>query len=295
MSQLSRPYQIGLCAVLLLGLVWMVALRGHTSNPSEPAPTSAPRTAPTSAATPTSAVTPTSTTASTAATQAKASSTSAAAEAKAAAAPTPVYHGAAPGVEGLTRAIAKAHGAVALSQHEAAQQQSESAQPSSEASAGRSVTTHKSSTVVVSHGSTTVVHSTHVTVTPAKAQSPAKTQPQAPAKTPSDRQPQQVAVEHEVAQGKTVILMFWDPHSSVDATVRKQVDVLAQRSKGRIVVHTSLAGQVGAYGSITEVAHVYQTPTILIVNHHGVVSTLTGLTDVFALEQAVSEAKSASA
>ena len=35
----------------------------------------------------------------------------------------------------------------------------------------------------------------------------------------------------------------------------------------------------------------YQTPTILIVNRHGVVSTLTGLTDVFALEQAVREAR----
>jgi hypothetical protein len=33
------------------------------------------------------------------------------------------------------------------------------------------------------------------------------------------------------------------------------------------------------------VVHVYQTPTILIVNRRGVVSTLTGLTDTFALKQ----------
>jgi hypothetical protein len=45
------------------------------------------------------------------------------------------------------------------------------------------------------------------------------------------------------------------------------------------------------FGKITEVVRVYQTPTILIVNRHGVVSTLTGLTDVFALEQAVREAR----
>jgi hypothetical protein len=60
-----------------------------------------------------------------------------------------------------------------------------------------------------------------------------------------------------------------------------------------VTVHAALAHQVGMFGTITEVAHVYQTPTILIVNRHGLVSTLTGLTDVFALQQAVREARSA--
>ena len=58
-------------------------------------------------------------------------------------------------------------------------------------------------------------------------------------------------------------------------------------------MHAALAHQVGTFGKITEVVHVYQTPTILIVNRRGVVSTLTGLTDVFALQQAVREARSA--
>ena len=34
-AQLSRPYQIALGAVAVLGLVWMMALRGHAANPSE--------------------------------------------------------------------------------------------------------------------------------------------------------------------------------------------------------------------------------------------------------------------
>jgi cytoskeletal protein RodZ len=114
MAQLSRPYQIALGAVVVLGLIWAVALRAHGSNPSEPAPTSPAASTPAPASTAKSA----------------SSATSAAAEAKAAAAPTPIYHGAAPGVEGLTRAIAKAHGAVATSQQNAQQLQSKSAEAS---------------------------------------------------------------------------------------------------------------------------------------------------------------------
>jgi hypothetical protein len=104
---------------------------------------------------------------------------------------------------------------------------------------------------------------------------------------------QQVAVEHELAQGKTVMLFFWTPSSTVDQQNVAQAKTLVAGSKSTLTLHLALANQVGEFGTITEVVHVYQTPTILIVNKHGVVSTLTGLTDVFALEQAVQEAQSA--
>ncbi|MGA9876689.1 MAG: hypothetical protein WBQ21_12865 [Solirubrobacteraceae bacterium] len=110
----------------------------------------------------------------------------------------------------------------------------------------------------------------------------------------SKRAPEQAAVEHELAQGKTVLLVFWNPRTSVDREVQAQARALASGSKGTVALHSALANQVGLFGSITEVVHVYQTPTILIVNRHGVVSTLTGLTDVFALQQAVAEAQHAS-
>jgi hypothetical protein len=87
------------------------------------------------------------------------------------------------------------------------------------------------------------------------------------------------------------MLVFWNPRSSVDREVLAQTDALAGGSKGTVTVHTALPSQVSRYGKITEVVHVYQTPTILIVNRRGVVSTLTGLTDVFALQQAVREAR----
>jgi hypothetical protein len=109
----------------------------------------------------------------------------------------------------------------------------------------------------------------------------------------SSKSAQQVAVEHELARGKTVLLFFWTPSSSVDQQDALQTLALVARSKGTVTLHLALANQVGEFGTITEVVHVYQTPTILIVNKHGVVSTLTGLTDLFALEQAVKEAQAA--
>jgi hypothetical protein len=263
-AQLSRPYQIALGAVVVLGLVWVMALRGHSSNPSEPAPASAP--APTAA-------------------------TSAAAEAKAAAAPTPIYHGAAPGVEGLTRAIAKAHGAVATSQQNAQQLQSKS----SEASGDRSKIGQQQAASAATKGTpgaTTTQKSTVAAVPTRKAATRARGRTGSSSKA-HGRSPTQLAVEGELTRGKTVMLVFWNPKSAVDQEVKAQAGALVGRSRGTVTLHAALAHQVGVFGRITEVAHVYQTPTILIVNRHGVVSTLTGLTDVFALEQAVREARGA--
>jgi hypothetical protein len=274
MAQLSRPFQIALGAVVVLGLVWAMALRGHTSNPSEPVPRSPSTSTP---------------------------STSAAAEAKAAAAPTPIYHGAAPGVEGLTRAIAKAHGAVATSQQNAQQLQSKSGEASGEsqtltsAPAGVSV---KGATGAAtdrrSEGSAIGRQkSIEAAALSRGAAARAHSRSHSSSRAHSGRSAQQVAVERELAHGKTAMLVFWNPKSTVDQEVRAQAGTLAGGSKGAVTLHVALARQVGVFGTITEVVHVYQTPTILIVNRRGVVSTLTGLTDVFALEQAVREARSA--
>jgi hypothetical protein len=261
MAQLSRPFQIALGAVVVLGLVWAMALRGHSSNPSEPAPTSPSTSTP---------------------------STSAAAEAKAAAAPTPIYHGAAPGVEGLTRAIAKAHGAVATSQQNAQQLQSKSGEAS-----GESQTSTAAPAGVAVKGATGTQKSVEAAALSRRAAARAHSRSRSSSRAHSGRTPQQVAVERELAHGKTVMLVFWNPKSTVDQEVRAQAGALAGGSKGAVTLHVALAHQVGMFGTITEVVHVYQTPTILIVNRHGLVSTLTGLTDVFALEQAVREARSA--
>jgi hypothetical protein len=303
MAQLSRPYQIILGVVVVFGLIWAVALRSHSSNPSEPT-ASAPKAPSSASANGSSGGNP--------------------------AAATPVYHGAAPGVEGLTRAIAKAHGAVAESQRNVQEQAGRAHALTGEAQASATTThttaagkttqsvtvTHKTNaapslvrrTVTSSHKTSTQVHGATTTVTHTSTTTVHKVTPVHRAAAPTDKPTvrvhstvkhsstkpaQQVAVEHELAQGKTVMLFFWTPSSTVDQQNVAQAKTLVARSKGTLTLHLALANQVGEFGTITEVVHVYQTPTILIVNKHGVVSTLTGLTDVFALEQAVQEAQSA--
>jgi hypothetical protein len=249
MAQLSRPYQIAFVAMAFLVLVWFVALRGHSSSSSSSASAPAP----------------------TAASQAKA------------AAPSPVYHGPAPGVEGLTRAIAKAHGAVATSQQNAKQLQEKSAQASGQSTA-------------TTAPSTTVTHSSQAV---APASTPARTSKSAaPAVKPhkataSGTPAQQKAVESELKGGKVVLLLFWNPKASVDVAVHKELQAVGRKLRGKIAVHDALAKQVGSFGSITKAIQVYETPTILLVNRHGVTTTLTGLTDVYSLEQTIEEARHA--
>jgi hypothetical protein len=304
MAQLSRPYQIILGVVVVFGLIWAVALRSHSSNPSEP-----------------TASTPTPTN----------SASANGSSGGNAAAPTKVYHGAAPGVEGLTKAIAKAHGAVAESQHNVQVQAGHAQALTGEAQTSATTTTHTTvagktthsvtvthkpnatpslahRTVTTVHKTSAPAHGTTTTVTHTSTTTVHKATPAHRVAAPTDKPTvrvhstvkhsstkpaQQVAVEHELAQGKTVMLFFWTPSSTVDQQNVAQAKTLVARSKGTLTLHLALANQVGEFGTITEVVHVYQTPTILIVNKHGVVSTLTGLTDVFALEQAVQEAQSA--
>jgi hypothetical protein len=253
-APLSRPYQIALGAMVVLALVWAMALRNHGSSPSEPASS-------TPATTPAKTV----------------------AEAKPGA-PTPVYHGAAPGVEGLTKAIAKAHGAVATSEQNARQLGSKSSEASDETRTSSGASVHVAAKVAPSTAAQAASAAVLAREQAARAR---RLRAHAKIRLP----PAQVAVERELAQGKTVMLVFWDPRSSVDREVRSSALTLVSGSKGTVTMHVARANQVGTFGSITEVANVYQTPTILIVNRHGVVSTLTGLTDVFALKQAVHEAR----
>jgi hypothetical protein len=263
-AQLSRPYQIALGAIAVLALVWVVALHGHSSSPSEPAPSSpsTPATSPSPGA------------------------------------PSKIYHGPAPGVEGLTRDIAKAHGAVATSEKNAQQLGRDSAQasherassPTKQASTGASTAGRSSGHAhrAVSSHTRTHGHASTKHIHPhGKGSSPSSSA------SASGRAQEQLEVEHQLAHGKTVLLLFWDPKSSVDDSVRSQVLSLGKSSKGKIAVHTALADQVGLFGRVTEVAQVYQTPTILIIGRHGLITTLTGLVDAFTLKQAVREAEHA--
>jgi len=267
MAQLSRPYQIALGVLVLFAAVWFIALRGSSTNTSGSGSSAG------SSAT---------------ATPASPAST-AAAEAKAAAAPTPIYHGAAPGVEGLTRAINKAHGAVATSQQNAKQLEEKSAQASNESAAGASTAgshpTSAAASVTPSKGST-AASLDKPAVTHKGASAPS-------AKSVSGVPSMQASVERELKQGKVVAILFWNPKGSVDLAVQRELRAVGHALGGKLAVKDAEAHQVGSFGSITHAVQVYQTPTILIVNKHGQTTALTGLTDVFSIEQAIDEARHA--
>jgi hypothetical protein len=257
MAHISRPLQIALAAMVLFVAVWFVALRGHSSG-TESSGSVASSSAP--AATPKQASGPS---ASSGSSGGSGSSTS----------PSSTYHGSAPGVAGLTRAITKARGAVAQ------QQKSD-------------------------HASTTATPApTHTTASPTVT-APAKAAPTSAAKThaaapaakthvKSGVPAMQLTVEGQLKQGKVVAILFWNPKGSVDAVVRRELQVASGKSRGKLAVDVARAGQVGSFGTFTRAVQVYGTPTILMVNTKGVTSSVTGLTDAFSIEQALSEAKRA--
>jgi hypothetical protein len=304
MAQLSRPFQIALVAVCLLAAVWLFALQGHSSSPTSSASSSV-------AATSTSASKP---------------SNVAAAEAKSAAAPSTVYHGSAPGVEGLTRAIAKAHGAVAASQQNAKRLEAASARASGESASSSSTpasSTPASSSSKPASSASTPASATHASSAPhpsvhvaptTSARTTIKPQP-IKAQAGAGRIPaRQALVEHALSEGKIAVILFWNPKGADDVAVDQELRVLeAIHHLIRPVAHVpqvrsalersglelqkpfaafqSNANQVATYGSITRGVQVYATPTILIVNKAGKTIVLTGLQDAFSIEQAIDEAR----
>jgi hypothetical protein len=250
MSELSRPYQIALASVVGLALIWLFALRAHGPSPSSSSPSS---------------------------------SSGAQSAAQHPGASSPVYHGAAPGVEGLTKDVNKAHGAVATSEHNAQELQSQSASASDEA-----VGTHKQTSTSPATVRQPAQPATHVSHAAASAHKPAQ---KAPSRSGAGSASSPVKlVEQDLAHGKMVLLLFWNPRSLSDVEVYRQLGIAHHDLAGKVVVRHATAGQVGAFGAITQHVQVNQTPTLLIINKHGVVSTLTGLADAFSIDQAVSEA-----
>jgi hypothetical protein len=108
----------------------------------------------------------------------------------------------------------------------------------------------------------------------------------------SDLQPTSPSrIAAELHQGKTVLLLFLNPHGYDDDATAIGTTEVAYKLRQHVAAHLALAGQVNSFGSITRDIQIYQTPTLLIINPKREVATVTGLTDEFALEQAIAEAK----
>ena len=246
MAQLSRPYQVGLVAVALLAAVWLLLLQGSHSSPSTSGSASS---APPAVRTVTAPTAP----------------SKAAGSHRSSGGASSTYHGSAPGVAGLTRAIAKANGAVATSQQNAKQLEEKSAQASS--------------TTGSSAGSTSTAGSPSAAkAVPNTASRPAgaKATP-APARQQEHHRGSQHAVEAQLAQGKIVRDPVLGPQGRRRRRRARRRRTAPAASRGlRIAVDEASASQVASFGTITRGVQVYGTPTILIVNKSGKTRTLTG-------------------
>jgi hypothetical protein len=261
MTQLSRPYQIALVAMALFVAVWFLAVRGRTTTPEAGS-------------------------ASSSASPVVSSAQLAQSEAKSAATPTPVRSGTAPGVAGLTRAINKAHHAVATSQLNAKQLAEKSAQASSPGTAANTPATKAAPSTAAKPAPAAHAKTHAATAAPAPKPKPAPAaKPHSAAKAVSP----EASVEAQLAQGKLVAILFWNPKSTVDQTVGRELAAAARSLHGKLVIHVTGADRVGAFGSITREVQVNQTPTILLIRKTGSTMVLTGLTDAYAIEQALDE------
>ena len=262
MAQISRPFQIAFVGILLLAGVWLLAIHGRSSGGTEATSTTGTHAAGTHAAAPPTA----------------------ASEEKAAAAPTPVYHGAAPGVEGLTKAIARAHGAVATSQQNAKKLEQSSAQASGESAAATPAPQAVSPATQSSAAKSAAAASA-----PASTAVKADRSTRAPAVPANER-----AVEAELKGGGVAVILFWNPAGADDRQVRQQLRLLADahHAAAHVKVFVATANQVASFGSITTGIQVYLTPTVLVVGKSRQAKVLTGLTDTYSIEQAIEEARS---
>ena len=225
MSQVSRPVQIGLLVVLLIGALWFVALRPHSQTASTPAP------APVAAAPP-----------------------------AAPAAPKPL-NTQTPVVGGLFGAVNKANAAVAASAASAASIERQAAADNSATNPAPSapVTTASSSAAAPAAAAPT----THATPAPStQTSSPARTAT-TPATAPAAANPA-VTIGDELTAGKTVALLFWNPLATDDRAVRDALQALV-KPHGPLVVHYATADQVTDYGSIVTAEQVLETPTLLVM------------------------------
>ncbi len=197
----------------------------------------------------------------------------------------------APGVAGLTKDVEKAHGAAKASEQNSAQL----AQKSAEASSSSSPATTAPAGQVPAKAPTTTSHSpSSAQATPGKAPSkaaaPAKPAgaPKAAHRNPVATPSRQQSVETQLAHGDIVLLLFWNPKGIDDRAVQKQVRAVSGSS---VAVQEATSGEAAAFGTITRGVQLYSTPTVLVLNRKGQAQVISGLTDSYALRQAIAEAR----
>ena len=97
------------------------------------------------------------------------------------------------------------------------------------------------------------------------------------------------AVARDIAAGKVVVLLFWNPAAADDIAVRSALRGLDRRG-GKVVVRVVPISRVADYESITQGVKIAQSPTTVVVGRKGRARAIVGLTESREIEQAVGDA-----
>lgn len=94
------------------------------------------------------------------------------------------------------------------------------------------------------------------------------------------------AVLRRLAEGKVVVMLFWDKSGADDRAARRAV---ASATKGRknVAVRLVAPDKVGAYEAITGGVTIAQTPTTLVIGPERKAVTISGLIDPLEITQAI--------
>jgi len=174
----------------------------------------------------------------------------------------------APGQQGLENAIGKANNAVAQSQSSASRSEQAAATASGDSTASASTKT----------------------ATPASKKAPAS-KPAVAASKPlpklaeGDRSGPML---RNLAQGKVVVALFYNPHASDDNAALRAVRS-ADRHHGKVVVHSIPIDHVGDYDALTTGVQVLEAPTVLVMGPNFKARTIVGYTEVKEVDQLVSD------
>ena len=273
MAQLSRPYQIGLAAIALLAVAWLLLVQGHSSNTSSPG----------------SATPPTATTRIKDATAPTPAATAKAAAPTKAAATT--HHSSASAVGTHSKATAKTHRAASTS-HKTAQPSSATT-THTHTSAAATAPAAKKAPATKAPGATSTHSSSSPTTASTKTSAPAKTKPATPgsATKSASTATREAAVEAALKRGQTALILFWNPKAADDDAIHQAVRQVGANRSLHVFVQEASAGEVADFGTITRGVQVYGTPTLLVVNKSGQTLTLTGVQPAYAIEQAIQESQ----
>jgi hypothetical protein len=106
---------------------------------------------------------------------------------------------------------------------------------------------------------------------------------------PSPGARRDAAVARDLAHGKVVVLLFWNPDAADDVATRSALRGL-DLHRGKVVVRAVPIGRVAQYAAVTRGLKIAQSPTTVVIGRERHTRVIVGLTEPSELAQAVGDA-----